>query len=394
MKVTRTQVGIVGAGPAGMMLAHLLHRAGIDSVVVEARSRQYVQERVRAGVLEQGTRDLMVETGVGGRLQREGITHHGLELRFGGQSHRVDLSDLTGGKSITIYPQGELVKDLTDARVATGAPIYFDAEDVGTHELDSDGPTISFLVDSQQHQVRCDFIAGCDGFHGITRSSIPASALTIFERTYPFAWLGILAETPPSSEELIYCRHERGFALHSMRTPKLTRLYLQCDPDDDIANWPDDRIWNELNARFRTEDGWKLNCGPIVQKGITPMRSFVAEPIRYGRLLLAGDCAHIVPPTGAKGLNLAIADVRLMASALAEFYKSGSHDLLDRYSQIGLRRVWKVQRFSWWMTSMLHHFPNENSFDQRRQIAELDYVTSSRAAAQSLAENYVGLPFD
>ena len=390
----RTQVGIVGAGPAGMMLAHLLHRAGIDSVVVEARSRQYVQDRVRAGVLEQGTRDLMIETGVGARLEREGIAHHGLELRFGGQPHRIDLSDLTCGKSITIYPQGELVKDLTDARIATGAPIYFDAEAVGTHELDSDAPTISFLVDGQEHQVRCDFIAGCDGFHGITRSSIPASALTIFERTYPFAWLGILAETRPSSEELIYCHHERGFALHSMRTPKLTRLYLQCDPDDDIGNWPDDRIWSELNARFRTEDGWKLNCGLIVQKGITPMRSFVAEPMRYGRLLLAGDCAHIVPPTGAKGLNLAIADVRLMAGALAEFYKSGSHNLLDRYSQTSLRRVWKVQRFSWWMTSMLHHFPNENPFDRRRQIAELDYITSSRAAAQSLAENYVGLPFD
>jgi p-hydroxybenzoate 3-monooxygenase len=394
MKVMRTQVGIVGAGPAGMMLAHLLHRAGIDSVVVESRTRQYVQKRVRAGVLEQGTRDLMIEAGVGARLQREGITHHGLELRFGGQPHRIDLSDLTGGKSITIYPQGELVKDLTDARIATGAPIYFDAKDVGTHGLDSDGPTILFLVDGQEHQTRCDFIAGCDGFHGITRSSIPASALTMFERTYPFAWLGILAKIPPSSEELIYCHHERGFALHSMRSPTLTRLYLQCDPDDDIESWPDDRIWSELNTRFATDAGWKLNSGPIVQKGITPMRSFVAEPMRYGRLLIAGDCAHIVPPTGAKGLNLAITDVRLMAGALAEFYQTGSHDLLDSYSQTSLRRVWKVQRFAWWMTSMLHRFPNENPFDRRRQIAELDYVTSSRAAAQSLAENYVGLPFD
>ncbi len=390
----RTQVGIVGAGPAGMMLAHLLHRAGIEAVVVEARSRQYVQERVRAGVLEQGTCDLMLEAGVGARLQREGLVHHGLELRFGGNRHRIDLSGLTGGKAITIYPQREVVKDLTDARIAAGGAIFFEAEDVSIHGCDGDAPTIRLRKDGACHEVACDFIAGCDGFHGVCRPSLPAGALTVFERVYPFAWLGILAEVAPSSDELIYCRHERGFALHSMRSPTLTRLYLQCDPDDEIGAWPDARIWGELHTRFAVGGGWKLNEGPIVQKGITPMRSFVAEPMSRGRLFLAGDAAHIVPPTGAKGLNLALADVRVLAAALAKFYGSGSRELLDCYSQTCLRRVWKVQRFSWWMTSMFHRFPDDHPFDRRRQLAELDYVTSSRAAAQSLAENYVGLPMD
>ncbi len=393
MKTIRTQVGIVGAGPAGMMLAHLLHRSGIESIIVEARSRQYVQERVRAGVLEQGTRDLMIETGIGARLVREGITHRGLELRFGGKRHRIDLSDLSGGKTITIYPQGEVVKDLTDARIAAGSAVFFASADVSVSGIE-DAPTIRFLNEGDRHQVKCDFVAGCDGFHGVCRPSIPNSALTAFERTYPFAWLGILAETPPSSDELIYCRHEQGFALHSMRSPTLTRLYLQCDPEDDIANWPDHRIWSELHERLKTDDGWKLRQGPIVQKNVTPMRSFVVEPMRYGRMFLAGDAAHIVPPTGAKGLNLALADVRVLADALARFYRDRSHELLDRYSETCLRRVWKVQRFSWWMTSMLHRFPDESPFDRRRQIAELDYVTGSRAAAQSLAENYVGLPMD
>ncbi|MBE3605135.1 4-hydroxybenzoate 3-monooxygenase [bacterium] len=390
----RTQIGIVGAGPAGTMLAHLLARAGVESVVIETRSREYVQERVRAGVLEQGTCDLMDAAGVGARMRREGLVHHGIELRFGGRSRRIDLSGLTGGRSIMIYPQREVVKDLTDARVSAGLPIYFEAEDVRVGNIDGDHPEILFIHAGFEHRVDCDFVAGCDGFHGVCREAIPRAALTIYERVYPFAWLGILAEVAPSSDELIYCSHARGFALHSMRTPSLTRLYLQCDPGEEIENWPDDRIWRELQTRFATESDWRLAEGPIVQKGITPMRSFVAEPMRYGRLFLAGDAAHIVPPTGAKGLNLAVADVKVLAAAIAEFYRSGRREPLDNYSSVCLRRVWKVQRFSWWMTSMLHRFPDETPFDWRRQQAELDYVTSSRAAATSLAENYVGLPFD
>jgi len=287
-----------------------------------------------------------------------------------------------------------VVKDLTDARLVAGGAIFFEAEDVSVHGFDGAAPAIRFRKDGERREVACDFIAGCDGFHGVCRPSIPAGALSVFERVYPFAWLGILAEVPPSSDELIYCRHERGFALHSMRSPALTRLYLQCDPDDEIGNWPDERIWRELHARFAIDGEWKLREGPIVQKGITPMRSFVAEPMSHGRLFLAGDAAHIVPPTGAKGLNLAVADVRVLAQAFAQFYANGSHESLARYSQTCLRRVWKVQRFSWWMTAMLHRFPDDNPFDQRRQFAELDYVTNSRAAAQSLAENYVGLPME
>src|SRR5579863_177531 len=390
----RTQVGIVGAGPAGLMLSHLLHRDGIESIVVEARSRKYVEERVRAGVLEQGTVELMAATGVGERLARQGLVHHGIELRFSGRGHRIDLSGLTGGRTITIYGQNEVVKDLTDARIAAGGQVLFECDDVSVHEIEDTAPRIRFRRGDHAEEVTCDFIAGCDGFHGVCRPSIPAGALTIYERVYPFAWLGILAAVAPSSDELIYCRHERGFALHSMRSPELTRLYLQCAPDEDIGNWPDEKIWNELDARFESGGGWALKRGAVVQKGITGMRSFVAEPMQYGRLFLAGDAAHIVPPTGAKGLNLAMADVRVLARALAEFYGSGSRELIERYSQICLRRVWKVQRFSWWMTSMLHRFEDENAFDQRRQLAELDYVTSSRAAAQSLAENYVGLPFE
>ena len=390
----RTQVGIVGGGPAGLMLAHLLHRAGIESIVVEACSREYVQERVRAGVLEQGTCDLMRETGLGARLAREGITHRGLELRFGGERHRIDLSGLTGGRTITIYPQREVVKDLIDARIAAGGAIFFDAGEVSISGSEGAAPKIRFRDDGSPKEIRCDFIAGCDGFHGVCRPSLPAGTLTVFERVYPFAWLGILAEVAPSSDELIYCRHERGFALQSMRSPVLTRLYLQCDPDDDLAAWPDERIWEELHTRFAVGGGWKLNEGRIVQKGITPMRSFVAEPMRYGRMYLAGDAAHIVPPTGAKGLNLALADVRVLAAALAQYYTDRSRELLDSYSRTCLRRVWKVQRFSWWMTSLLHRFPGDNSFDRRRQMAELEYLTSSQAAAQSLAENYVGLPLD
>jgi p-hydroxybenzoate 3-monooxygenase len=390
----RTQVGIVGAGPAGLMLSYLLDRAGIESVLVENRSRQYVQERVRAGVLEQGTVDLMNETGVGERLAREGLVHRGLELRFGRRGHRIDLFALTGGKAITIYGQNKVVEDLTNTRLAAGGRIYFAAEDVSVHGLDSSGPSIRFRSEGEADEVQCDFIAGCDGFHGVCRPSVPAGVLTEFQRIYPFAWLGMLAEVEPTSEELIYSRHDRGFALHSMRSRGLTRLYLQVAPDEEIGNWPDERIWDELDRRFETRDGFTLKRGPIVQKGITPMHSFVVEPMQYGRLMLAGDAAHIVPPTGAKGLNLAIADVRVLARAIGEFYKSGSRTGLDGYSETCLRRVWKVQRFSWWMTSMLHRFEDENAFDQRRQLAELEYVVSSRAASQSLAENYVGLPME
>ncbi|HTJ08146.1 MAG TPA: 4-hydroxybenzoate 3-monooxygenase [Candidatus Binataceae bacterium] len=390
----RTQIGIVGAGPAGLMLSHLLHRAGLESVVVENRSRQYVQERVRAGVLEQGTVDLMNETGVGGRLGREGLVHRGLELRFAGHGHRIDLFALTGGKAITIYGQNKVVEDLTDARLAAGGRIFFSAEDVSVHSVDRESPSIRFRADAEAVEVQCDFIAGCDGFHGVCRPSVPAGVLTEFDRVYPFAWLGLLAEVEPSSEELIYSRHERGFALHSMRSPDLTRLYLQVARDEEIGNWPDERIWDELQRRFATHDGFRLKRGPIVQKGITPMHSFVVEPMQYGSLFLAGDAAHIVPPTGAKGLNLAIADVRVLARAFSRFYTSGSRAALAGYSETCLRRVWKVQRFSWWMTSMLHRFEDENAFDQRRQLAELEYVVGSHAASQSLAENYVGLPMD
>jgi p-hydroxybenzoate 3-monooxygenase len=390
----RTQVGIVGAGPAGLMLSHLLHLAGVESVVLEARSRRYVEERVRAGLLEQGTVDLLVETGVGERLKRLGLTHHGIELRFGGRGHRIDLSGLTVGKTVTIYAQHEVIKDLIAARVAAGGQIVFEAEDVSVHDFDGPRPKIRYRKDGEVNELSCDFIAGCDGFHGVCRPSVPAGALTMYDRVYPFAWLGILAEARPSSDELIYAYHERGFALHSMRSPEITRLYLQCAPDEDLNNWSDERTWEELDRRFALVTPWKLNRGAVVQKGITEMRSFVVEPMQFGAMFLAGDAAHIVPPTGAKGLNLAVADVRVLARALTEYYAKGNRDLLSGYSEICLRRVWKVQRFSWWMTSMLHRFADENAFDRRRQLAELDYVTSSRAASQTLAENYVGLPME
>jgi p-hydroxybenzoate 3-monooxygenase len=389
----RTQIGIVGAGPAGLVLSHLLYLQGIDSVVIENRSRQYSEQRVRAGVLEQGTVDLLTEMGVGERLKAEGLVHYGIELRFGGRGHHIDFQDLTDGKGITIYAQHEVLKDLNNARIATGGQVLFEVEGVSVHDFDGSKPKIRYRKEGTDFELSCDFIAGCDGFHGICRPSAPTEAFTHYEREYPFGWLGILAEAPPSSKELIYTYHERGFALLSMRTPQISRLYLQCKPDEDIHFWSDEDIWKELQIRLAS-DGWKLTEGPVVQKGVTGMRSFVVEPMQYGRLFLAGDSAHIVPPTGAKGLNLAIADVRVLARALKHFYDTGSRDLLDRYSEVCLRRVWKVQRFSWWMTSMLHRFPDENPFDQRRQLAELDYVTSSRAAAKALAENYVGLPME
>jgi p-hydroxybenzoate 3-monooxygenase len=398
VKKLRTQVGIVGAGPAGLMLSHLLHLQGIESIVIENRSQQYVEERVRAGVLEQGTVDLMVETGVGERLKKEGLVHYGVNLRFGRRTHRIDFAELTGGKGITIYAQHEVIKDLNKARREAGGQIFYEVEEVSVHDFADVGavtkPSIRFRSHGEPYEMSCDFIAGCDGFHGICRPSVPSGVLTLFDRTYPFGWLGILADVAPSCDELIYSYHERGFALLSMRSPQVSRLYLQCSPDEDINKWPDSKIWEELHWRLAADNGWKLKEGPITQKGVTGMRSFVVEPMQCGKMFLAGDAAHIVPPTGAKGLNLAVADVRVLARALEEFYKSGNRCRLDEYSATCLRRVWKVQRFSWWMTAMLHLFDNDNQFDQRRQLAELDYVTSSRAASQSLAENYVGLPMD
>ena len=394
----RTQIGIVGAGPAGLLLSHLLHLQGIESVVLEARSRKHIEERVRAGVLEQGTVDLLVDSGVGTRLKHEGLIHHGIELRFNRCGHRINLHELTGGKAITIYAQHEVVKDLVAARLEAGGKIIFDASDVTVHGFDGASPaspaTIRFRSEGEVEELHCDYIAGCDGFHGVCRPTIPAGALTEFDRTYPFGWLGILAQAPPSSNELIYAYHEHGFALLSMRTPEIGRLYLQVPHDEDIEAWPDDRIWSELQTRLAADGGWKLTEGPVLQKGITGMRSYVVEPMQYGKLFLAGDAAHIVPPTGAKGLNLAAADVRVLAQAFAEFYASGKTSLLEQYSRTCLRRVWKAQRFSWWMTTMLHRFDTDNAFDQRRQVAELDYLTGSRAAMTSLAENYVGLPWD
>jgi len=389
----RIQVGIVGAGPAGLTLSHLLHLQGIESVVLEARSRRYVEERVRAGVLEQGTVDLLCATGVGDRMLREGLLHEGIELGFNGRRHRIAMAELTGN-AVMVYGQHEVVKDLIAARIEAGGDLLFGVQHVSIHGFE-DGPSmIRFERNGIAQELHCDYIAGCDGFHGICRPSIPEGKLSVYERIYPFAWLGILADAGPSQEELVYMNHERGFALFSMRSPTITRLYLQCDPNDDIGNWSDERIWQELFTRLESDDGWLPNHGPILQKNITPMRSYVVEPMQCGRLFLAGDSAHIVPPTGAKGMNLAISDVKVLADSLAAFYKDGRSDLLARYSEICLRHIWKVQRFSWWMTSMLHRFPDASPFDVRRQLAELDYVTSSVAASKSLAENYVGLPVD
>ena len=392
----RTQVGIVGAGPAGLLLSHLLHLQGIESVIIEARARGYIEERVRAGVLEQGTVDLLNQTGLGERMTREGLIHRGIAIRFAGHSHRLDFADLTGGKAITVDGQHEVVKDLIAARLAAGGRIVFEATRVSVHDLTGSRPRIRYEdAHGTPRELVCDFIAGCDGSHGICRPTIPEGMLTTYQRDYPFAWLGILAESIPLSEELIYTHHERGFALFSMRAPTITRLYLQCAPDENIAEWPDDRIWAELHARLdETEGESRLAEGPILRKGITAMRSLVVEPMRHGRLFLAGDAAHIVPATGAKGLNLAVADIQVLARALTAHYTTGDSDLLDRYSDTCLRRVWKVQRFSWWMTSLLHRFADQSAYDQRIQWADLEYLVHSRAAAQSLAENYVGLPLE
>jgi p-hydroxybenzoate 3-monooxygenase len=385
----RTQVGIVGAGPAGLTLARLLELEGIETVVLEDRSREHVEHRIRAGVLEQRTADLLVDAGVGERMQLEGIVHHGIELQFDGERHRIPLSGLTGGKTIVIYGQTELVKDLIASRIARGLPLLFEVGGVSVHDLDSARPSIRFGHDGEEHGLECDAIAGCDGFHGVCRPSIPDGVLTAFSREYPFGWLGILAAVAPSNEELVYAHHERGFALLSLRSPELSRLYLQCRPDEDLGEWPDDRIWGELQHRVGLE-GWALAEGPILEKGVTGMRSYVVEPMQHGRLYLAGDAAHIVPATGAKGLNLAIGDVRALAEALVSWYRTGSTALLDAYSDTCLRRVWRAEHFSWWMTSMLHRLPGGDPFDLKLQISQLRYVTASEAAARSLAENYVG----
>ncbi len=391
---TRTQVGIIGAGPAGLMLSLLLSREGIDSLVLESRSREEIESTIRAGVLEQGTVDLLMEMGLGERMKRQGAVHHGIELRFDGSGHRIHLYELTNGRSITIYPQHEVLKDLIAARLAQGGSILFNVQDVQVSDVASSQPYIRCVQEREQIELQCDFIAGCDGFHGVSRSSLPEAMQNVFTRFYPFGWLGILMQAPPSTNELIYAYHERGFALVSTRSPELQRLYLQCDPQDDIAKWSDEMILEELQARLATTDNWQLRVGPIIQKSILAMRSFVIEPMQYGRLFLAGDAAHIVPPTGAKGLNLAIADVRHLARALTQFYQQNQTDLLGAYSTTCLRRVWRAEHFSWWMTSMLHRFPEDDAFGQRMQRAQLEYTVSSRAAATSLAENYVGLPFE
>ena len=387
----RTQVGIIGAGPAGLLLSHLLALRGIDSVLVEDRSRGYCEARQRAGLLEDGSVALLREAGLAGRLDREGLEHDGIYLQFAGQRQHIDFRELTG-RTVTVYAQTEIVKDLIAARLAAGAQLEFEVSGTGVAELASDRPVLRYTsADGTRHEVRCDVIAGCDGFHGISRPAIPASQLTTWQRDYPYAWLGVLAEVPPSTDELIYAHHPRGFALHSLRSPLVSRLYLQVPVDEDIAAWPDERIWAELQTRFALP-GWELKEGPILDKAVTPMRSFVAAPMRYGRLFLAGDAAHIVPPTGAKGLNLALTDVAVLAEALDQLLNYGDPALADAYSADSLDRVWRRTHFSWWMTTMLHTAPKGDPMETELQLAQLRYVTTSRAAATTLAENYTGYP--
>ncbi len=388
----RTQVGIVGAGPAGLLLSHLLALRGIDSIVVEVRSRAYCEARQRAGVLEAGSAQLLRAAGLGGRLDREGLEHGGIYLQFAGERKHIDFRDLTGGRTVTVYAQTEVVKDLIAARFQAAAAIEFDVSETEISDVDSDRPVLRYTgADGARREVGCDVIAGCDGFHGICRSAIPAGLATVHESSYPYAWLGILADVPPSTDELIYSHHADGFALHSLRTPQISRLYLQVAPDEDIAAWPDERIWAQLGKRFALP-GWQLSMGPVLEKSVTPMRSFVSSPMRYGRLFLAGDAAHIVPPTGAKGLNLALADVAVLADALASLLRDGNSELADAYSDTCLNRVWRATHFSWWMTTMLHATPGASPMEAQLQLSQLRYVTTSRAAATSLAENYTGYP--
>lgn len=389
----KTQIGIIGAGPAGLLLAHLLHQRGIDCTVLETRNRSYIENRIRAGVLEQGTVEIIDGIGLGTRMHKEGLRHNGIELGFRRTRRRIDFPELTG-KSVMVYGQHEVIKDLVKGAEDRGIPIIFAVTDTTPAGYSSNAPHIEFRVDGEPRSLACDYIVGCDGFHGVCRAGLPVGAISTFEKTYPYAWLGILAAAAPSQQELVYMHSERGFALFSMRSPAVTRLYLQVDANDQLANWSDDRIWSELFQRLSFDDGWRPNEGTILQKSITPMRSFVSEPMQFGRMFMAGDAVHIVPPTGAKGMNLAASDVRVLAEGFSKFYADGDTSLLDRYSDICLRRIWRAQRFSGWMTSMLHRDPSASPFEHRRQIAELDYVTSSVAAATSLAENYVGLPID
>jgi len=389
----RTQVAIIGAGPSGLLLAQLLHRHGVQSVVLEARSRAYCEARIRAGVIEQGARETLIEAGVGERLEREGLIHGGIYLRFDGESYHIPMDELTAGRSVTIYGQTEVTKDLIAARLQTGEPLLFECDGVEVDGLESGEPVVRYRHAGVEHELHAEFIAGCDGFHGICRPRVPSAELSVWERVYPFAWLGILADVPPSTDELIYARHEHGFALHSMRSAMVSRLYLQVAPDEDLGEWSDDRVWEELSIRLAT-DGWNLRPGEIIEKSITPMRSFVAAPMRYGPLFLAGDAAHIVPPTGAKGLNLAIADVSLLAEALVDATRGGSSTGIEEYSDRCLRRVWRAQHFSWWMTQMLHVDPRDDAYGAELARSQLRYVCESTAAATSLAENYVGLPLE
>jgi p-hydroxybenzoate 3-monooxygenase len=387
----RTQVAIIGAGPAGLLLSHLLARRGIESIVIENRSRAYVEARLRAGVLEQGTVDLLDEIGLGKRLHVDGQRHDGIHLQWPGTRHRIDFPELCG-RSVWVYGQTEVVKDLIPAAVDTGQPVLFEVSGAQIHDVDGDSPSVTFTdAAGEPQRIDCDVIAGCDGFHGISRPQVAATGQQVFQREYPFSWLGILAAVPPSTDELIYAWHPNGFAMHSMRSPEISRLYLQVTPTDTIENWSDDRIWSELSTRMEL-DGWHLADGPVLEKGITPMRSFVSAPMRRGRLFLAGDTAHIVPPTGAKGLNLAVADVAVLDRALGDLLNRGDSSLADAYSETALRRVWRSTHFSWWMTSMLHRAGDE--FDDQLQLSQLRYVASSPAAAASLAENYTGLPLD
>lgn len=391
----RTQVGIVGAGPAGLLLSHILHREGIESIVLERNTRNDVEAIIKAGVLEQGTVDLMNEIGAGGQMMKEGLRHEGIILRFEGRDVRIDFPELTGGKSVMIYAQHDVNKDLIKARLDTGGDIRFEAKDVSVYDLDTREPKIRFRSKAGEVQeITCDFIAGCDGTQGICRPSVPAGVIKVYERLYPFGWFGILCKAPPSSDELIYSMHERGFVLVSTRSPEVQRMYFQCSPTEKLDGWSDDRIWAEFRARLERADGWAPKEGPIFSKTVIGMRSLVVDPMRYGRLFLAGDSAHVVPPTGAKGLNLAASDAQILSRALVAYYKSNRSDLLDQYSATALRRIWKATHFSWWMTSMLHAFPGADEFQHKLQLAQLDYFTGHRAGLQALAENYVGLPIE